>query len=170
MKKILLSVLSVALCLCLVVPIGVTAFAKNEEAPIVAESNVTLEEYLADAEALLAVEPHVFLALRLQFYGCADIIEFWKYCAAIIIVPIMTAVHFAGVVHIYMRAVVCFYDCPNVRAGHSVLSEHAPISAAGQDFSVYLAAPHFAIGYIADGAETKRRVLHSVHIPNVDRV
>ena len=51
MKKILLSVLSVALCLCLIVPIGVTAFAKNEEAPIVAESSVTLEEYLADAAA-----------------------------------------------------------------------------------------------------------------------
>ncbi len=49
MKKILLSVLSVALCICLIVPIGVTAFAKNEETPIVAESNVTLEEYLAEA-------------------------------------------------------------------------------------------------------------------------
>ena len=51
MKKILLSVLSVVLCLCLIVPIGVTAFAKTEEAPIVAESSVTLEEYLADAAA-----------------------------------------------------------------------------------------------------------------------
>ena len=51
MKKILLSVLSVVLCLCLVVPIGVTAFAKNEEAPTAAETNITLEEYLADAEA-----------------------------------------------------------------------------------------------------------------------
>lgn len=51
MKKILLSVLSVLLCLCLVVPIGVTAFARNEEAPIVAESNVTLDEYLADCAA-----------------------------------------------------------------------------------------------------------------------
>ena len=51
MKKILLSVLSVVLCLCLIVPIGVTAFAKTEETPIVAESSVTLEEYLADAAA-----------------------------------------------------------------------------------------------------------------------
>ena len=51
MKKILLSVLSVVLCLCLVVPIGVTAFAKNEEAPTATETNITLEEYLADAEA-----------------------------------------------------------------------------------------------------------------------
>ncbi len=51
MKKILLSVLSVALCICLIVPIGVTAFAKNEETPIVAESNVTLEEYLAEVAA-----------------------------------------------------------------------------------------------------------------------
>lgn len=51
MKKILLSVLSVALCLCLIIPIGVTAFAKNEEAPAVEQTNVTLEEYLADAAA-----------------------------------------------------------------------------------------------------------------------
>ncbi len=51
MKKILLSVLSVALCLCLIIPIGVTAFAKNEEAPAVEQANVTLEEYLADAAA-----------------------------------------------------------------------------------------------------------------------
>lgn len=51
MKKILLSALSVVLCLCLIVPIGVTAFAKNEETPIVAESNMTLEEYLAECAA-----------------------------------------------------------------------------------------------------------------------
>ena len=51
MKKILLSVLSVALCLCLIIPIGVTAFAKSDEAPAVEQTNVTLEEYLADAAA-----------------------------------------------------------------------------------------------------------------------
>lgn len=49
MKKILLSVMSVVLCLCLVVPIGVTAFARNEEAPAVAETNMTLDEYIAES-------------------------------------------------------------------------------------------------------------------------
>lgn len=51
MKKILLSALSVVLCFCLIVPIGVTGFAKNEETPIVAESDMTLDEYLAECAA-----------------------------------------------------------------------------------------------------------------------
>lgn len=51
MKKFLMSALSVVLCLCLLVPVCVTAFAENEETQIVAESNLTLDEYLADCAA-----------------------------------------------------------------------------------------------------------------------
>ena len=50
MKKKIISVLAVLLCLSLIVPIGVTAFAKTESQSY-SQDNMTLDEYLADCEA-----------------------------------------------------------------------------------------------------------------------